>query len=145
MKIIIPIAPKPQSRPRFTKRRKTPYEQSEMTAYKQAVKLHAMAKKPVKIENKPIFVETCFYIYPPQYILKVKKNQEALENETIYCDKKPDIDNYFKAVTDALSGVLYHDDGQIAASASFKFYSLNPRTEIRVLELEKVKEQKHGK
>lgn len=62
MKIVIPIAPRPQSRPRFTKRRKTPYEQSEMTAYKQAVKLHAMAKKPVKIENKPIFVETCVLV-----------------------------------------------------------------------------------
>ncbi|EPI40140.1 hypothetical protein D347_00520, partial [Enterococcus faecalis LA3B-2] len=34
--------------------------------------------------------------------------------ERKYCDKKPDLDNYFKAVTDAAEGILYKNDGQIA-------------------------------
>ncbi|WP_431408022.1 RusA family crossover junction endodeoxyribonuclease [Enterococcus gallinarum] len=46
MKLIIPIAPKPQSRPRFTKHRKTPYEETAMKSYKNAVKYHATATKP---------------------------------------------------------------------------------------------------
>jgi Holliday junction resolvase RusA-like endonuclease len=50
----------------------------------------------------------------------------------MYCDKKPDIDNYFKAVTDAVNGILYKDDGQIAVNICRKVYSLNPRTEIAI-------------
>lgn len=110
MKIVIPITPKPQSRPRFTKHRKTPYEESAMKAYKDAVK----------------------FVYPPAYISKVKKNRTLLEDETMYCDKKPDIDNYFKAVTDAVNGILYKDDGKIAVSICRKVYSFNPRTEIEI-------------
>ena len=30
-----------------------------------------------------------------------------MELERKYCDKKPDLDNYFKAVTDAAEGILY--------------------------------------
>lgn len=60
---------------------------------------------------------------------------QELANETLYVDKKPDIDNYFKAVTDALEGILYKNDGQIAAVTMQKLYSLNPRTEIEVEEI----------
>lgn len=132
MKIIIPIAPKPQSRPRFTKHRKTPYEETAMKSYKNAVKYHAMATKPMLIEKGPVMIDVCFFIYPPAYISKVKKNRTLLDNETMYCDKKPDIDNYFKAVADAVNGILYKDDGQIAMNVSRKVYSLNPRTEIEI-------------
>lgn len=132
MKLIIPIAPKPQSRPRFTKYRKTPYEETAMKSYKNAVKYHAMATKPLLIEKGPVMIDVCFFIYPPAYISKVKKNRTLLDNETMYCDKKPDIDNYFKAVADAVNGILYKDDGQIAVSISRKVYSWNPRTEIEI-------------
>ncbi|MCI5685338.1 MAG: RusA family crossover junction endodeoxyribonuclease [Enterococcus gallinarum] len=132
MKIIIPIAPIPQSRPRFTKHRKTPYEETAMKSYKNAVKYHAMATKPMLIEKGPVMIDVCFFIYPPAYISKVKKNRTLLDNETMYCDKKPDIDNYFKAVADAVNGILYKDDGQIAVNVSRKVYSLNPRTEIEI-------------
>lgn len=132
MKIVIPITPKPQSRPRFTKHRKTPYEEAPMKAYKNAVKYHTMATKPLLIEKGPVMIDICFFVHPPAYILKVKKNRTSLEEETMYCDKKPDIDNYFKAVTDAVNGILYKDDGQIAVSISRKVYSLNPRTELEI-------------
>lgn len=132
MKIVISITPKPQSRPRFTKHRKTPYEESAMKAYKNAVKYHAMAAKPLLIDKGPVMIDICFYVYPPAYISKVKKNRTLLEEETMYCDKKPDIDNYFKAVTDAVNGILYKDDGQIAVSICRKVYSFNPRTEIEI-------------
>lgn len=87
MKIVIPITPKPQSRPRFTKHRKTPYEESAMKAYKNAVKYHAMSTRPLLIEKGPVIVDVCFFVYPPAYISKVKKNRTLLEDETMYCDK----------------------------------------------------------
>ncbi|MDS3608966.1 RusA family crossover junction endodeoxyribonuclease, partial [Streptococcus pneumoniae] len=73
-----------------------------------------------------------FYIKPPQYISKVKKNQQALLDEIIPVGKKPDIDNYEKALYDSMSGIVFQDDGQIALHDVGKFYSLNPRIEVEI-------------
>lgn len=131
-KYTIPIQPVPQSRPRFNGRQKRAYEKPEMTAYKKSVRYHVMADRPKIIEKGAVSLDVCFYVQPPQYIAKVKKNTVALQQETMFCEKKPDIDNYFKAVTDAVNGVLYKDDGQIAVMICRKVYSLNPRTEISI-------------
>ena len=55
--------------------------------------------------------------------------------ERKYCDKKSDLDNYFKAVTDA-EGILYKNDGQIAVMVCQKLYSMRPRTELEITSLE---------
>lgn len=135
MKLTIPVLPKPQSRPRFDSRNKRAYEKRDMTYYKKTVSYYAVASKLKRIEKGPIMADICFYIYPPQYILRVKKNRNLLEKEVLHCDKKPDLDNFFKAVTDAVNGILYKDDGQIAAIVCRKVYSLNPRTELEITEL----------
>lgn len=135
MRITIPIAPKPQSRSRFNGRTKRAYEASAMTAYKRAVSTHIMAYKPTLLEKCPISVHVTFYVYPPKYIRTDKKLVNLLESEALYVDKKPDLDNYFKAVTDAAEGLLYKNDSQIAAITMQKLYSLDPRTEIEVEEL----------
>ena len=43
---------------------------------------------------------------------------------------RPDASNILKAVEDALNGVAYIDDSQIASTACGKFWSTRPRTEI---------------
>ena len=48
---------------------------------------------------------------------------------------KPDIDNLFKAVTDACTGIVWKDDNQIVSTKSDKFYSEVPRVENYVEEL----------
>ena len=73
----------------------------------------------------------------PQYIVKKKSNQEDLLHERIFVDKRPDLDNYLKAVMDASNGILYKDDGQIAVIACQKLYSLHPRIEIEIERLMK--------
>lgn len=135
MKLTIPVAPKPQARPRFNNYSKRAYEDSSMTAYKQSVKYHVMAQKPKLIETGAVGVSITFYVYPPKKLLTKKKIAQELTQESIYVDKKPDIDNYFKAVTDALEGILYKNDGQIAVVTMQKLYSLSPRTEIEVGEI----------
>ena len=133
MKYTVPIAPMPQSRPRFTRQGGgRAYEKPEMTAYKKAVAYHVMAQKPKKIEKGAIWIEAVFYIYPPKYVLNVKKNRELLEAETMYIDKKSDLDNYLKAFMDAVNGILYKDDGQVAYITCKKIYSLKPRTEFEI-------------
>lgn len=135
MKLVIPVAPKPQSRPRFNSYKKRAYEDSAMTAYKKSVKYHVMAQKPKFVESGALSVSITFYVYPPKYLLIKKTMAQKLAQETLYVDKKPDIDNYFKAVTDALEGILYKSDGQIAVVTMQKLYSLEPRTEIEVEEI----------
>lgn len=133
IKITIPIEPKPQSRPRFTKTGRV-YELKEMTDYKKAIALHCKQQyKGNLIADKPIGVIVRFYITPPKYVSKVKKNAQNVNNEVIRVAKKPDIDNFVKAIFDAMSGVVFKDDGVIAYQLSEKFYSNNPRTEIEIL------------
>lgn len=132
-KITIPIEPKPQSRPRFTRSGRV-YELKEMTDYKKVITLHCKQQyKGDLITDQPIGVITRFYITPPKYVSKVKKNSQAISDEIIRVAKKPDIDNFVKAIFDAMSGVVFKDDGVIAYQLAEKFYSNNPRTEIEIL------------
>ena len=63
-----------------------------------------------------------------------KRTRELMESGFIKRDKRPDYDNVSKAVSDALNGLAYNDDGQIVSASIEKLYSERPRLEI---ELEK--------
>lgn len=133
MRYTLNIEPKPQSRPRFGNGRA--YEKSDMTAWKHRLGYLLKAQHPECIESGPIAVLVTFYIYPPQRILKAKKYEEMLRDERIYVEKRPDLDNYLKAVWDCSNGLLFKDDGQIAVTSAQKLYSLKPRIEIEIFEL----------
>lgn len=45
---------------------------------------------------------------------------------------RPDWDNLGKLITDAGNGILWKDDSQIVKCIVSKYYSTNPRTEIRI-------------
>ncbi|MGF0086831.1 RusA family crossover junction endodeoxyribonuclease [Streptococcus hyointestinalis] len=135
MKLVLNIEPKPQSRPRFASRGNftTTYEDKGMKAWRNQCRLLIATK----YMSQPILVgalraKVRFYIKPPQYISKPKKNQQALLDEVIPVGKKPDVDNYEKALYDSMSGIVFKDDGQIALHDVGKFYSLKPRIEVEV-------------
>ena len=46
--------------------------------------------------------------------------------------KRPDVDNLLKLVCDALNGVAWKDDSDIASIFAVKGYSEHPRTEIEI-------------
>ena len=113
-----------------------------MTNWKRNFAELLLLRNPKRIENGAIHVAVTFYIRPPQTISKIKtKHPVANESlEKIYVDKKPDIDNYVKAVLDASNVLLFKDDGQIAALTTQKLYSLNPRIELEITKLEENRE-----
>ncbi|MCV6815269.1 RusA family crossover junction endodeoxyribonuclease [Streptococcus uberis] len=134
-KLIINIEPKPQSRPRFARRGNftTTYEDKKMKAWRNQCRLLiANQYMGQPILEGALRAHVRFYIKPPQYISKPKKNQQALIDETIPVGKKPDVDNYEKALYDSMSGIVFKDDGQIALHDVGKFYSLKPRIEVEV-------------
>ncbi len=45
---------------------------------------------------------------------------------------RPDKDNYEKFLLDSLHGILYDDDKRYVSSISNKYYSIHPRTDVRV-------------
>lgn len=49
--------------------------------------------------------------------------------------KKPDIDNVAKIILDALNGLAFADDKQVVELNVKKAYSLNPRVEVTVSEV----------
>lgn len=63
----------------------------------------------------------CFEI-PKSYSKKRKKAcLEGIERPT----KKPDIDNVYKGVADAMSGIIYCDDKQVDTIACFIHITIN--------------------
>ena len=138
MKLVLNIEPEPQSRPRFARRGSftTTYEDKEMRSWRERCSLliaNLYMRQPI-LEGA-LRAKVRFFIKPPRYISKVKKNQQALIDETIPVAKKPDVDNYEKALYDSMSGIVFKDDGQIALHDVGKFYSLKPRIEVEVEEL----------
>ncbi|MHB9781464.1 RusA family crossover junction endodeoxyribonuclease [Streptococcus sp. 10F2] len=142
MKLVLNIEPKPQSRPRFSRHGKfvKTYEEKKMSTWREQCKLlvKSVYKGKSKLEG-PLRARVRFYIEPPQYLSKVKKNRKDLLDEIIPVGKKPDIDNYEKALYDSMSKIVFNDDGQIAHHDVAKFYSLNPRIEVEI------EEMKYGK
>lgn len=128
------LEPKPQSRPRLG--RNGTYEDAKMKQWKRNCESQLRLLNPRIINKGSIFVSLVFYIYPPKRIAEVKKRRSELESESIYVDKRPDIDNYIKAVLDCSNELLFKDDGQVAALSAQKLYSLNPRIEIEITKLE---------
>lgn len=59
-----------------------------------------------------------------------KKNRKLMNEGKIRHNKKPDIDNCIKSITDALNGIAYKDDSQIVQVKACKLYSEEPKTEV---------------
>ena len=136
LKFTVPGEPYGQPRPRFSAAngKVHTYNTDESRIYKTQVKLIAQTAAREQgwtfAETEGIGVNIYAYMYIPQS--KSKKFHAAAMAGDIRPTKKPDVDNIFKAVSDALNGVLYHDDRQILLSRVEKYYSDEPRVEVEV-------------
>ncbi|ABD48938.1 putative RusA holliday junction resolvase [Streptococcus phage M102AD] len=137
-KTVINLEPKAQSRPRFARcgRGVVAYEKKEMRVWRaKCSELIEEAFRAEELMEGPLKIDVTFYILPPKYISSKKKLKEKLEAEEIFCDKKPDVDNYLKALLDSMTGVIFKDDGQVVECRARKLYSLKPRIEFSIKEI----------
>ena len=72
----------------------------------------------------PLYVSMAFYF--PQ---KTKKRHQTPKAT------KPDIDNLVKAVADALNGIVWHDDNQIARILAGKEWAAEGRIDVIVQQI----------
>lgn len=136
IKLIINKTPQPQSRPRFTARGRYvhAYENKKITMYKRMVAATYQSYfGAVKPTEKAIAVDVVFYRPVQKSISKIER-QRRLTGKSLPAIK-PDIDNYVKAILDALNGVAFRDDKQIISLNAKKLYSDKPRTEIEIKEI----------
>lgn len=86
------------------------------------------AEKSVKALRVKIFV---FKKIPKS---TTKKMTQALLDKVYQCTVKPDIDNIVKVVLDALNGVAYNDDIQVAELAVIKNFTDDQEKLLVILE-----------
>lgn len=98
------------------------YTPEATKAWEQAVQWAAKPHRPESPLTCPLAVAMVFYLPKP----KRGKRQ--------YPSVRPDIDNYAKAILDALNGVMWADDGQIVQLTVSKSYG-EPRVEIEIQEV----------
>ncbi len=132
----VPGEPVAQGRPRFNSRTKTAHDPQKSRNYKKLVSMYARRSKPPDMLIGPLTVQIDIFKTPPKAISNVKKNQTALQNETLRPTTKPDVDNYAKGVKDACNGIVWKDDSQVVELFVRKFYSLNPRVVVKVREID---------
>lgn len=133
--LTIPGEPCAQGRPRISTAGGFPraYDPAKSRNYKAFVKLIAqeeMLAQGWRYTELPLAVTITAYMSIPSSKSKKFKQAAALGVERP--TKKPDVDNIFKCVTDAMSGIAYKDDKQIVAATVNKWYAEVPRVEVLI-------------
>lgn len=132
VKIDIPGRIGGKGRPRFSRATGHTYTPAKTVSDEGIVRSFAsaaMAGRPLVVGA--VNLELGIYrSYPKSW--SAKRREAA-----IYITGKPDLDNVMKLVADALNGIVYGDDSQIATAHVWKRYTTNPEhVFIHILPLE---------
>lgn len=145
VKFTIPIEPKPQKRPRFS-RWSGAYEDKDMMAWRKQVTDYVKNNYDGPYFDDSIKNDVTFYLKAPKLMSK-KPSERAMDktkqkyqdyiNERLYVPNKPDLDNLEKALYDSISKaeIVWIDDNIIVEHTTRKIYSPNPRIEVEIKEL----------
>jgi Holliday junction resolvase RusA-like endonuclease len=130
IEIVLLGAPMGKERVRFVKATGRTFTPERTVNYESRLALaaqHAMDGRP--LFDGPLSVDVTAYM--PVAESKPRKWKAAALAGEIRPTKKPDWDNFGK-ILDALNLVVWADDAQIVEGRVQKFYSSQPRMEIRV-------------
>lgn len=123
IEITIPGEVVAKGRPRFSRHGGTvrTHTPNKTLNYERLVKMHAIQHQPKEPIDDAIKVAICIHKKPPNSWSKIKKSR-ALDGD-IKLTTKPDIDNYAKAILDAMNGIIFKDDNLITELTVKKIYS----------------------
>lgn len=123
----VPGKPQGKARARTVRNSKTggsfSYTPENTVLYENLVKaMYINQARGARFEkDKPVAVSIVARFLPPASASK-KKQRQMLDGDILPL-KKPDIDNIVKTILDALNGVAYQDDTQVASVTAVKTYS----------------------
>src|SRR5690625_2830996 len=128
----IPGKPVAQGRPRAARRgnKIMMYDPKPSKDYKEYVAKIAKEYAPEEPTEAALGVQMKIYREIPKSTTKKDRKliNEGLKRPVV----RPDTDNYTKAILDALNGIIYKDDSQIVDLKASKYYSDDPRVEIKI-------------
>lgn len=139
LRFTIPGEPCAQGRPRFSTiggyvKAIDPAKSRNQKAFVKYLATTAAKQQGWTYTDLPLYVEIIAYMGIPKS--KPKKWRTAAIRGQERPTKKPDVDNLFKLVTDALSGIIYADDKQIVSCRVQKWYSTEPHTDVKIIEVD---------
>lgn len=134
----VPGKPTGKGRPKFARRGNFvhTYTPQATASYEELVRWHyTKAASAMGIElidgNVAMHVDA-YYQIPASWSKKKREGMNGLPAPI-----KPDIDNVFKIVSDALNGVAWTDDAKVVNITAGKRYTLdNPRVVVRLVSLD---------
>lgn len=128
IKLTIPGEPVAKGRPRVT--RYGTYTPEKTKNYETLVKELYFVEHGQTLLDGELSIDIKAYFRIPKSASK--KRKRLMASGDMRPVKRPDWDNVGKIVTDALNGVAYDDDSQIVSASVEKYYSEEPRTEIKI-------------
>ena len=131
MKLVIKGEPVAQGRPRFSSRNGfiRVHDPAKSAKYKKLVRGTAEKYCSKPIEG-PLSVRIdVFRGIPASWS---KKKRERANMGELKPTVKPDADNYAKIILDGLNKIAWYDDNQIVELIVTKNYSLEPRVEVEI-------------
>ena len=94
----------------------------------------AMAGRPVIDKPNAVVVEVVFEFDRP----KSHFNKKGLKSTVpIYHTGTPDVDKLLRALFDSMTGVIFHDDSQVAVVRAVKLYGVIAKTTVVVTQKHK--------
>lgn len=117
-----------QGRPRFGNRRA--YDPKSSKDYKSHVQATAINYSLESLIETAIELHVDIYWQRPK---KYSKKKSLLQfKDDLRPTTKPDLDNLVKGIKDGMTGTLWKDDSQIVSLHVHKYYSEEPRAEVKV-------------
>lgn len=135
IKLMIPGEPCAKQRPRLGKG--YTYTPQKTVNYETLVReLYILQNFRQQLEGELVMTVRAYFTIPKS---ASKKKAADMVSGRIRPTKRPDWDNVGKIISDALNGLAYHDDSQIVSATVEKWYSLEPRVEVILMESEGLK------
>lgn len=111
------------------------YDPEKSRDYKDYVRLAAREFSPASLLESALGIQVIVYRSMPKKYSNSKVKSQQAEDGLILPTTKPDADNYLKGIKDALKSVIWKDDSQIVDAMVRKRYSLKPRIEVSIWEI----------
>lgn len=137
MSLVFHGEPRGKARPRFVRRSGRTYNPKRTVEYEEKLRRAWQSIHYNQCFNSgALSVRIDAYYKIPQHATIA--DRERMMNGELVPLKKPDIDNVQKIILDALNGIAYRDDAQVATITATKHYSIDPRVEIVVEEIDSI-------
>ena len=101
------------------------YTPDSAESWKQAVRRQAFANAPESLMSGVVRIQLDFFLPRPK--VHLDKHGVQKPKSPVWCQKKPDLDNLIKAVTDAITDTqrVWLDDSQICEITATKTYAMS--------------------